>query len=221
MAKAHAKRILDYLIDENWHVKNPVLLKSNGKPQKVMRGGEGYIYSGGIKYAMRILDPEKTKNHVSPLYNFFWSTLRMGINPTYLKDDNAHMAMTVATTGNGFKKNTFRKLSKFAKSDDWYVYPLLNLAMYPQNRRFKKERNQLPRSRALLDMMPREGPHSTYPDTNSQGWTVNNRFMREKSELYLNKPHTIGADYHALDYMLLHNLYLMHLNGLVPERSKK
>jgi len=145
----------------------------------------------------------------------------MGINPTYLKDDNAHMAMTVATTGNGFKKNTFRKLSKFAKSDDWYVYPLLNLAMYPQNRRFKKERNQLPRSRALLDMMPREGPHSTYPDTNSQGWTVNNRFMREKSELYLNKPHTIGADYNALDYMLLHNLYLMHLNGLVPERSKK
>jgi hypothetical protein len=45
--------------------------------------------------------------------------------------------------------------------------------------------------------------------------------MRQESELYMNKPHTIGADYHALDYMLLHNLYLIHLKGLIPEAEKR
>jgi hypothetical protein len=221
MANANGKRILDYMKKNNWHVLNPVLTKSNGKEQKVLRGGEGYIYSGGSKYILRKVDPEVKKEKINPLYNLFWSSLRMGINPTYVKDDNAHMALAVATSGNGFKKNTYRKLSKRAKANDWYVYPLLNLALYPDNRRFKKENQGMARSRALLDIAPTRGPHSTYPDPNTHGWTVNNRFMRSYSELFMNKPHTIGAEYAGLDYMLLHNLYLMHLKGLVKSTDKK
>ena len=221
LANENSKRIFNYLIGDNWHVKNPVLLKSNGKPQKVMRGGEGYIYSGGAKHVLDKIEPERKKSRVNPLYKLFWSSLRMGINPTYIKDDNAHMAMAVATTGNGFKRNTYRKLTKRAKANDWYVYPLLNLALYPENRRFKGENVPLIKSRALLDIAPSQGPHSTYPEPNAHGWSVNNRFMREESELFMNKPHTIGAEYAGLDYMLLYNLYLLHLKDLVPERSKK
>ncbi len=221
MAVQNGTRILQFLIDYRWHVKNPVLTKSNGKAQKVMRGGEGYIYSAGAKHTLKEFDSESHHFRINPLNKIFWSSLRMGINPTYIKDDNAHMAMTVATAGNGFRRTTFRKMVKRAKKDEWYVYPLMNLALYPENKRFKKDKDYLVKSRALLDIAPPEGPHSTYPETNTHGWTVNNRFMRQESELYMNKPHTIGADYHALDYMLLHNLYLIHLKGLIPEAEKR
>lgn len=222
-AHAHdaAIRIIDWLRFNDWAVVNPVELDKKGRPTKVERGWEAYIFSKGLLNIREQLtgEEEKIKKNLNPLNSLFWSSLRMGINPSYVRDDNTHMAMAIAATGNGFRRVTYRKLSKRAFRTDWHVYPLMNLAMYPENRRHRKDEKMLTLSRAMLDTAPPDEIKSTFPERCESGWSANNRFLRKNN--YLTEPpyYSKGLEYAGYDYMLFHNLYLIHTKQLLLESN--
>ncbi len=222
-AKAVAMRIIDWMRINGWKVVNPAELDSKGRPTQVERGPDAYIYSEGT---MRIYDEfvrgdqrkSKLKSKLNPLNQLYWSTLRMGANPTYAKADNMHMAMAVIATGNGFKKVTYRKLSKRVAKDGWYVYPLLNYALYPDNKEYRHDDRVMSGTRALLDIAPAGGPIAPVRGVEETGWSLNNRFMRKYDTLYGKSDYKHTAEFPGFDYMFLHNLYLIHQKDLQLKR---
>lgn len=222
-AKAVALRIIDWMRINKWKVVNPAELDSKGNPTKVKRGPDAYIFSEGT---MRIYDEfvrgdqrkSTLKTKLNPFNQLYWSTLRMGANPTYAKADNMHMAMAVIATGNGFKRVTYRKLAKRTVKDDWQVYPLLNFALYPDNRSYRKDEEIMNRTRELLDIAPRGGPIAPTRGVEETGWSLNNRFMRKRDTVYGKSDYKHTAEFPGFDYMLLHNLYLIHQKDLQLKR---
>lgn len=222
-AKENALRIIDWLQTHKWDVVNPVRLNKRGKPERVARGADAYIFSQGTAKTMQefLRGDEPKRKKVNVFNGLFWSTLRMGVNPTYIKDDNAHMAMTVTATSNGFRRVTYRKLLKRSFANDWYVYPLYNLAIYPNNRRSRKDMRIIEASRKLLDSAPKGGIVSPAPGTNETGWSSYNRFMRKRHDAIDPPDYEQGSEYPGLDYMLLHNLYLIHHKDKMLEHWEK
>jgi hypothetical protein len=223
-AKNIALRIIDWMRINGWKVVNPAEPDQNGKLTVVERGPDAYIYSEG---SMRIYDEfvrgdqrkSKLKTKLNPLNQVYWSTLRMGSNPTYAKADNMHMAMAVIATGNGFKKVTYRKLAKRTAKDGWYVYPLLNFALYPSNKDYRHDQRVMDCTRELLDIAPSGGPIAPMPGVKETGWSLNNRFMRKRDVVYGKSDYKHTAEFPGFDYMLLHNLYLIHQKELQLKRA--
>ncbi len=204
-----AKRILNKLQEDRWRLRNPVVMLSNGKGKKVKRGHQSYIYAGGTRRIMKFFGGDMR----SPsFYDIYWSSLRMGINPTYANNSNSSMALSVAAVGNGFKKNTYRKLAKRASKNDWYFYPLLNKALYPLNREIK--RPVLEKAQAMIDEAPTEGIISNYNRDVNHSWGVNNRFYKFKKYQRNGLHYQVDREYNGLDYMLFYNLWLINRTGL-------
>ncbi len=222
-ARQTAIRLIDWLRLNGWAVVNPAELDSKGRPTKVERGWEAYIFSAGTLKILEKLIPndKKYKKYLNPLNSVFWSSLRMGVNPTYVKDDNSHMAMVISAAGNGFRKVTYRKLAKKSFRHDWYVYPLVNLAIYPENCRYRKDEELMKNTRSMLDSAPADGIEAPYPNVSESGWSVNIRFLRKKESLYSPPEYTKGREFAGYDYMLLHNLFLIHENQLLLDKTEE
>jgi len=128
------------------------------------------------------------------------------------------MALAVAAVGNGFKKNTYRKLVKRAKRNDWYFYPLLNQALYPLNKRM--DFPVLEKSQAMIDEAPAGGIVSNFGRNVNHSWGVNNRFYKFKHYQKDGIHFQVDREYNGLDYMLFYNLWLINRTGLYKDAWK-
>jgi len=224
LAIKQGERMIQWMKINNWRVVNPEVTKKNGRPKTVFVGHQAYIFSKGINRILYHLTDgaqgEKKKN-LSPLYSMYWGTTRTGANPTYASNDNRHMALTVATSGNGWKRNTFKKLVKRSKPHNWYAYPLMNLMLFPENRhKDKNVQEVLSESLTLLNNAPAEGPVCTYPEVRAEGWSANHMFLKDKKYQQTCKVYPQNKHWNGLDYMLFYNLYLIEKNGLIESTKE-
>ncbi len=210
-------RILAFMKTHGWHIVNPVVMKNKRSFKRVKRGSQAFIYSHGFNKLLKQLSDgeENYGNKVSILNKIFWGSMRSKLNPTYFSNDNRHLSLALIASGNGFKRNTYRKLMKRSKKHDWYAYPMMNLLLNPENRTFKKEKKSgMTEVQAILDRAPSAGPTCPYPNRNEDGWGCQNMFLRDVEYQRTGRYFHEGKTFNGLDYMLMYNLFMMHRSGL-------
>jgi hypothetical protein len=201
--------IVNWMKQDGWRIKNPVCFDSNGDPKPVGRGPDAYFFSEGTNKVMQFIS-DGTVNldaDVTQLYRTAWGTLNQPNNPAFTNVDNLHMVMATAAAGKGWGNSTMDNLMDLADLQKWYLYPLLHAVLYDTSS-ISNYQTLKPELYLWVDSMlneaPEQGPYTTYPNTNTHGYSVNNRFIRPRSNHYIGSSENI--QYNGLDYMLLYNL---------------
>ena len=200
-------RMMAHVAADSWQIHNPLC---NNK--LVDRGADARPMSKGANATVRYLSDGAVSHPVSALWAPLWDALSSPANPGFLNVDNLHMAMVVATVGQGFGSGTLDDLVALAGLQDFYLYPLAhavlwNPATLPTWSNHQGALNT--KARGFLDELPiGQYPASPRPaGPNPHGWSTENRFIRAKSRHYSGADGSDGQHYHGLDYQLLHNLY--------------
>lgn len=193
---------------DNWIIKNPACSNKD-----VDRGPDASLLSKGLNLALIYITDGASDytSDVNGIADFTWSTLT---NPAvFVNVDNLHMTLALAAMGEGWGSTTLDKMMVLVESNKWYAYPLLYIALRDTNSVSNYAANKPTMmfwSDSMLNEAPIGGPLTTYPDSNGNGYGVNNRFIRPRSQHYVStNPGEAGHQWNGLDYMLLHNLRLI------------
>ena len=214
MANDSALRMLEYLRKNKWLIKNPCEFKPNGKNVNTHIGYNLKPLSPGIKKIYRFFDEDDERKIKTPFYaNILWASMRSKLNPVYWKNDNRHMALTISTVGNGFKRNTSRKLRKVANNNEWYIYPLINSLLYPDNRDFGKS-ELIDRCEEIMNVLPAQGIFGTHNVFVEHEWTSSNYFLRERNFRQIGRHYTENKQFNGLDFQLFYNIWFIHRTGI-------
>jgi hypothetical protein len=206
-AITQALLIADWVNRDGWIIKNPACQNKD-----VDRGEQTSLLSFGINEAVKFIS-DNTVNYDSDIIQFYvftWSSLVSPANPAYANVDNLHMAMSIAAMGKGWSDTTLSVMMNLAASNRWYAYPMVYAALHDDTTggdftAFRDTMNFWAES--MLDEAPLEGPYTLYPDSNTHGYAVNNRFIRGRDKHYIGNFWTENCSFNGLDYMMLHNLY--------------
>lgn len=214
LATEQALRMLNYLRKYNWIIKNPVRKKPNGKLMNTRIGFNARPFAKGIKRIYYTFAPDPKEKVKTPFFSgLFWSTMRSKLHPVYWHNDNRHMSLTVAALGNGFKRNTYNKLRKVSKNNEWYIYPLINALLFPNNR-MSKINEVMERCEEILNVAPENGIHGTFDVKVEHEWTTNNYFIRERNFRQYGRHYTENNNYNGLDLLLFYNIWFIHRTGI-------
>lgn len=195
--------------------------KPRGELDQVARGAQTYAYAQGINLAGYQITG--VRRNILPLYDSFWqmipatgvgvesfATLLNRISDAVGKpiesgslSDNVHMAMAIGAISDGWGSSTGPALVAMSTFEDFYIYPLVNAAVYDKDIPFWVK--------SKIETMLRSAPYggTTTPEpVPDQGWGSENRFIRGKSHHGgENTQNLYRKTFHGLDYMLLNNLY--------------
>lgn len=207
-----ATLIVDWVHQHDWNIKNPQCNDSTGNLKDVARGAQAVFYSPATSKALQYITDGAVNydSTLDPIALSVWATLNQPTNIAYTNVDNLHMAMTDAAIGKGWGDSTMFYLMALADTQKWYAYPLLHVALY-DTANIIDYQSYKPLMDFWVDSMlneaPLDGPHTTYPNPNTFGYSVNNRFIRARSQHYMGTSANVA--YNGMDYMLLHNLNLL------------
>ena len=196
--------IADWMHRDDWTIKNPVC-----NYKDVARGAEAILLAKGTSKAIQyISDGAMDYSGTVPSFaGAIWDGLT---NPSvFVNIDNLHMTMTIAAIGKGFGPNTLDDLMVIGESNRWHAYTLLHAALWDTTgvSNYSTHKPEIFFwADSMLNEAPVEGPYSTYPDTNSHGYSQNNRFIRGREKHYVGSAGSDGWLRNGIDYMLLHNL---------------
>lgn len=185
-----------------WVAKNHWIIRVPGTGRIVARGAYAHFFS----YPMSLIYP-KTKKRVWWIFKFVWKHLMHYYILRVYGSTNLHLVSTVAAISNGWGEKTFDYLVKFAKKNDWWIYPMINAVLYPS---FRKRTWRLEwEACRLLDLAPEEGPSYDSPSP----WRIAHLFLTEKERQWgTGPPWAKGMRFSGLDFMLLHNLFRILYN---------
>ncbi|NNF02551.1 MAG: hypothetical protein HKN22_07680 [Bacteroidia bacterium] len=211
-AQKQAELISWYLSKYKWRIKNPLKFSEKRKLKSVDRGHQAYIFSGGIKKAVKYINDGDVNlvKKISPFYAWYWNTLRRCWNPTYTKQHNVHMIMSAASAGNGWNKRTSKTLIKLSHKHEWYAYPLIHESIFNSKYRGRWiKKKKAVDTYALRDIKsaPAEGIRSPYPNRFEHKWSTNMKYIRDLKTQYTGRIHSQNRTYNGLDFMLLFNSY--------------
>ena len=196
--------VADWMHRDDWTIKNPVC-----NYKDVARGAEAILLAKGTSKAIQYIS-DGAVDYSSTVPSFagaIWDGLT---NPSvFVNIDNLHMTMTIAAIGQGFGPNTLDDLMVIGESNRWHAYTLLHAALWDTTgvSNYSTHKPEMFFwADSMLNEAPVEGPYSTYPDTNSHGYSQNNRFIRGREKHYVGSAGSDGYLRNGIDYMLLHNL---------------
>ncbi len=200
---ARAVEIVKWMRRHDWTIRNPACGRA------VRRGANAFAYAGGLRRAARNISDDHYNPGTRWWHDWLWDLMAEPWHPGYLySSDNLHMTMVLAALGNGWGPRTTDALMKLAPKHDWYIYPLLNALLFPENRNAAAHRQaSLIKSQAQLTEAAATGPAFLAPP----GWRSPFRFTHPKHEHQHGEPGGVVTDnrYNGLDYMLLYNLCTM------------
>lgn len=187
-------RIISWIAENHWIIRNP----KTGKA--VARGPYAHFFS----YPMSLICP-KVEKKVWWIFKFAWKYTMHYFIPRIYTTTNLHLVSTMAAASNGWKEKTVKYLLKFAQTNDWFVYPMINAVLYPS---WKKD-VELSRWEydicGMLSLAPDAGPNYNSPSP----WRIAHLFLTEiKRQKGTGPPWAEGMRFSGLDFMLMHNLYL-------------
>lgn len=204
--------------NSNWTIINPAC---GNNP--VRRGQYPIFYTLGIKLALDfILDQDSSSLlNYPPVDGEVW----LG-SYVYTTRDNAHMAMVLAATGNGWGTSTMDLLVSMASRDDWYAYPMLNYLLHgPGGNWTQNQKNLAFQSKIILLSAPYENSitpvnpwcaETSYSAVSAgsgpsslsllPGWRTQNRFIRTRTDQM--SLDVQDAAHNGLDFMLFYNMFL-------------
>ncbi len=205
-AVEQATRIIQHVSKDGWVIKNPACAD-----REVARGPLAQGFSGGTRLAMKFISdgafvPDTTSNQIE-----LWDAAADPFYAPYIDIDNLHMALAIASVGNGWGDATAEDIATLAEKGDWPVYPLLHRALHGEdapgwcktgaavNARAKQMLDELPANADIAS--PRPGGPAVH------GFTQPHRFLRGPEHAYDGEPGSEGLRYPGLDFLLLHNLY--------------
>lgn len=205
-AVVQATRIGEHISRTEWVIRNPAC-----EDRAVNRGPLASGYSGGTRLTLGfITDGAFVPDTVEPLLNA-WELAKDPNFLPYIDEDNLHMAMAIAATGNGWGSETADALGVLAQKEDWPLYPLLHRALFADEAEgFCRTGAALnARARAMLDEVPQQADFASPKPAGPavHGFSSSNRFIRGKDSAYAGEPNSEGMRYNGQDFMLLHNLY--------------
>jgi hypothetical protein len=198
-AKAISHRLITYLKQTNWIMKNPVT------GNNVSRGENATAYCNGIaKAGFNITGnnySDGTSNGTNAVLSWNLFPTLTFTNQSFL--DNVHMFLATAAVAN----DTRSSVDSYALTNSMTIYPLIRQVMYggPNAINDTVYYN-------LLNSAPENGNYFYSPTAKSSGnnWHCDNMFIwpdRNKSNNLLNTNLTqFAAEYNGLDFMLLYNL---------------
>lgn len=212
--------------------------KERSELDRVARGSKTYAFAAGINIAGERITGKRRA--ILPLYDQIWQRIpevSIGAEAfaTFLSEvadavgdprdkgslaDNVHMTMALGAISDGWGARTLSTLNALSLFEDFYIYPLVNSAVYDRSLPFWVET----KIAAMLRGAPYDGVSVPEP-VPDQGWGSENRFIRAKSlhggesaegplRDVINNAYR--RRFHGLDYMLLHNLYYIQY----PEKFK-
>lgn len=162
----------------------------------VTRGQDARFFAMGFQQAGKWITDKDW--YVSPAQIVSWSALsEVGAMST---PDNSHMTMGLAAIGNSWGEITPDVLMTQASQHDFYLYPLLNAVLHPENQISAGLEAKI---LSLLESVPWSG---TGTIGFQGGWSSENRFIRRKED-HDKIPTGYVTQSHGLDFLLLHNLF--------------
>ena len=188
------ERIIGWVAENHWTIRNP----ETGKA--VARGPYAHAFS----YPMSLICPV-VKKRVWWIFKFVWKYIMHYFIPRVYTTTNLHLVSTIAAASNGWGEKTVKHLLKFAKINNWYIYPMINAVLYPSLKKNQQLSSWEYDIREMLYLAPEEGPnYDSLPP-----WRVAHLFLTEKERQEgTGPPWAEGMRFSGLDFMLLHNLYL-------------
>ena len=184
-----------------WTLKNPACNKI------VTRGGDAGAYSTGAAKALSFITDGTASPTNPPILSGVWKAAQTSIPPEFENPDNLHMAMVLAAIGNGWGENTMQSLMNLSNKYSWHVYPLVHYVLYDGGSNWAGFLGRI--NEVVVPMIttaPEEGPRSN----GTRGWRAPHKFLKEKHHQYEGpSKKLLTSRYHGLDFMLVHNLFLI------------
>lgn len=197
-----AQRITQHFAQGDWTIRNPAC-----GDRAVNRGSSAIGYSYGETLAAQFVTDGAFTPTTDAVWANIWDSLRQPTNPAYSNESNLHMALAIMAVGDGYAADTQAVIAALAATQDWPLYPLLHCVLHPAA---TCDATSVQRARAMLDELPADGePMCPGATPAVHGFTTHNRFIRGKAQAYVGPPGCDGIRYDGVDYMLLHNLYLI------------
>lgn len=204
LAKNIICNIVNYLYANNWRI-----VKPNGEVIKVDDGGFAWAFACAFKKISDFSDCNFTWD-VSIIQKLVWKNTQY-YSTTNIEWNNA-MAATLAALSNSwysFGKNTTEKgIERLSSPFQWhYFYKTLWAFLWDKkldSAFFKATEN-------ILNSSPKNGPYN-YTESNfaSGGWAYQYRWRATLHEQnFGSNTSAYRGNYNGLDYMLMHNLYLL------------
>src|SRR3569623_301785 len=173
----------------------------------VNRGSSAIGYSYGETLAAQFVTDGAFTPTTDAVWANIWDSLRQPTNPAYSNESDLHMALAIMAVGDGYAADTQAVIAALAATQDWPLYPLLLSVLHPAA---TCDATRVQRARAMIDERPAFGePMCPGATPAVHGFTTHNRFIRGKAQAYVGPPGCDGIRYDGVDYMLLHNLYLI------------
>lgn len=216
MAITRGSQIVDWVHQNGWMIKNPVL------GTDVARGPDARGFGLGFSKSCVFLTEGAVdfSGSVSFLYQWAWGTLSTISNPAYQNPDNLHMAMALAATGNGWGDDTLDDLMSLAARHKWYAYVLLYAACFDSTAKSRptwmthqhmiNSEVQTELNNAPSNATPH---HPNGPSEQGTGWGCSRKFIRSL-DTQNNGEGAVGDQWPGLDYLVLHNLFYIVTPGL-------
>ncbi len=204
-----ATNIVTHIKNGSWIIKNPVTGNDVARGPDTTAYCHGlnkvlvFITDGAVDYIGNISDTQKT----------LWNLMSDPANPAYTNEDNLHMAMATASSGNGWGNDTLDDMMSLGDLQDWWLY-LYNYAAL-----FRYVAQAQPNwaghhqtidnaATAMLALAP-STHEPRYPVDQTDvgtGWCAPNKFTDTISQQFNGRSGATYQTYSGLDYMLLHNL---------------
>jgi len=188
------ERIIGWIAENHWTIRNP----ETGKA--VARGPYAHAFS----YPMSLVYSGVRKK-VWWIFKFIWKYIMHYFIPRIYTTTNLHLVSTMAAISNGWGERTVKYLLKFAKINNWYIYPMINAVLYPSRKKGAELEGWEYNICEMLFFAPEEGPNYDSPSS----WRVAHLFLTEKERQWgTGPPWAKGMRFSGLDFMLMYNLYL-------------
>lgn len=220
-------RIVDWIRDHNWRIKNPVTDTYIINEE----GGDARAYAYALAEAAckatnktdytfpatgeTCFDYHDQRTLIDqPLWQLLKSPYvfsGIALSNSY----NDHLVGLLAALGNSWWIVPIINVTNEKLSSFFYPWPFHKREYIPLLRQvLHGGNNGVPNSvyKNLLNAAPCEGPHNTDGDLTSD-WSIENMFKDPKYRGVLNPDELTKGEYSGLDYMLLFNLYALAKNG--------
>ncbi|MCS6980459.1 MAG: hypothetical protein NZM15_10230 [Flavobacteriales bacterium] len=206
-ARQMAVRIIRYIAENRWIIYNPVT------GRKVYRGPDARLFSLGFAKTIRKLGGASPRKPVW-YSHLAWPWLRTALVPVYF---NRVMVMILGVTGNAYGTAATTRRFLCANGRLWKkeIYPLLHEFLEPEF----SYRCRCTEKKSLEAMLA-SADATAFRSYGPYGWNTTNRWLAPAKTFSSYDGFFPDKEVTGLDFMLLHNLYMLKFHSAKPSEIR-
>ena len=204
LACTQASRMIIYLEKNDWRISHAC----NPSKTDIFSYGEYNMrkYSSELREVFSFFNDEGDSDLKIPFFRRkFWNAFKGKGNSIF----EENRSILVQTLSNSAKNKTGKRLKKRALKEKWFIYPLLNAVLYPEQADFEKD-SLINLSETMLN----EVSSTEIVSSNQSDWNTSNYFFSNAEQRKSSQFREEQMKFNGLDFLLFYNIWFIHRTGL-------